>query len=79
MFHRPRFDASGAVFRPAHATVIWNGVLVQDDVVLSGPTAFQRRPPYEKHADKLPLGLQDHEFPVRYRNIWIRELPQPER
>jgi hypothetical protein len=76
VFHRPRFDAAGAVTRPAHVTVIWNGVLVQDDVHLSGPTAFQTRPPYAKHADRLPLGLQDHEFPVRYRNIWIRELPE---
>ena len=34
---------------------------------------------YKKHADKLPIQLQDHSHPVRYRNIWIRELPEPQR
>jgi hypothetical protein len=55
-------------------TVLHNGVLVQDDVVLSGPTAHQRRPPYERHDDRLPLALQDHGARVRIRNIWIRSL-----
>jgi len=77
IFHRPRFDASGKVTSPARMTVLHNGVLVQDNVILSGPTAFQRRPPYEKHDDRLPLSLQDHEMRVRFRNIWVRDLEQP--
>lgn len=76
IFHRPRFDASGKVTSPARMTVLHNGVLVQDNVVLSGPTAHQRRPPYEKHEDRLPMSLQDHGTKVRYRNIWIRDLEQ---
>jgi hypothetical protein len=32
------------------------------------------RPPYVKHADRLPISLQDHGHPVRYRNVWIRDL-----
>ncbi|MHB1864336.1 MAG: 3-keto-disaccharide hydrolase [Gemmatimonadaceae bacterium] len=79
IFHRPRFDASGAVTAPARFTVFMNGVLVQDNVALSGPTANKVRPPYEKTLDRLPLGLQDHGDLVRYRNIWIRELPDQER
>jgi 3-keto-disaccharide hydrolase len=74
LFHGPRFDKDGKLTRPARVTVLHNGVLVQDNVELSGPTAHGQRPPYKSHAEKLPLGLQDHGNPVRYRNIWIREL-----
>jgi len=74
VFHRPRFDPQGNLLQPARVTVLHNGVLVQDNVTLSGPTAHQRRPPYVAHPDKLPIQLQDHGSPVRYRNIWIREL-----
>jgi len=76
VFHGPRFDAGGKLLRPARVIVFHNGVLVQDDVVLSGPTANKRRPPYAAHADKLPLLLQNHGNPVRYRNVWIRELAE---
>lgn len=74
IFHAPRFDAAGAVTRPATVTVLHNGVLVQDHVTLTGPTAHQARPPYQAHADRLPITLQDHGQPVRFRNIWVREL-----
>jgi hypothetical protein len=74
IWHGPRFDASGKVTRPAHVTVIHNGVLVQDNVELTGPTGHHVRPPYKPGPDKLPLALQDHNHPVRYRNIWVRNL-----
>ncbi len=74
VFHRPRFDGAGHVVSPARMTVLHNGVLVQDNEELVGPTANRARPPYKAHADKLPLSLQDHGHPVRFRNIWIREL-----
>jgi hypothetical protein len=73
VFRAPRFDEAGALVAPARMTVLHNGVLVQDGVALTGPTAFQRRPPYEAHGPG-PISLQDHEFPVRYRNIWVRPL-----
>jgi Domain of Unknown Function (DUF1080) len=78
VFHGPRFDKDGKLLRPARVTVLHNSVLVQDNVELSGPTAHGERPPYKAHAEKLPLGLQDHGNPVRYRNIWIRELKSTE-
>lgn len=77
IFHRPRFDAEGKVIQPAQMTVLHNGILVHDNVVLTGPTDLSGlpvRPPYKAHADKLPISLQDHGNPVRYRNIWLREL-----
>ncbi len=74
IFHGPRFDKDGKVLRPARVTVLHNGVLVQDNVELSGPTGHHVRPPYKPTPDKLPLSLQDHGNPVRFRNIWIREL-----
>jgi hypothetical protein len=74
IFRGPRFDTNGKVIRPARVTVIYNNVLVQDNVELTGPTAHQRRPPYQAHAPELPISLQDHSNPVRYRNIWVRKL-----
>ncbi|HKT47054.1 MAG TPA: DUF1080 domain-containing protein, partial [Candidatus Acidoferrales bacterium] len=74
IWHGPRFDASGRLLRPARVTVLHNGVLTQDNVELTGPTEHGERPPYKAHAEKLPLGLQDHNTPTRFRNIWIREL-----
>lgn len=74
VFRRPRFDASGRVQSPAIVTVLHNGVLVQDHAQLVGPTANQSRPPYTAHADRLPIALQDHGHPVRFRNIWLRDL-----
>ena len=74
VFHRPRFDQDGNVLAPARMTVLHNGILVHDNAVLTGPTAHKARPPYKVHADKLPISLQDHGHPVRFRNIWIREL-----
>ena len=74
IFHRPRFDETGKLVHPARFTVFHNGVLVQDNVELVGPTEYKKRPPYKSHPDRLPLQLQDHGDPVRYRNIWIRDL-----
>jgi hypothetical protein len=74
IFHGPHFDAKGKAVRPARMTVFHNGVLAQDNVELTGPTAYMKRPPYQAHPEKLRLLLQDHGQPVRFRNIWIREL-----
>ena len=74
VFRRPRLDGAGKVLEPASMTVFHNGVLVQDGVALTGPTGHQSRPPYAAHPDKLAITLQDHGHPVRFRNIWVREL-----
>ena len=77
IFRRPIFDAAGNVERKATFTVLHNGVLVQDHVFLSGNTAWKGPhavTAYQAHPDALPIKLQDHGNPVRFRNIWIRPL-----
>src|SRR5581483_8723087 len=75
----PRFDEQGKVKSPARVTVFHNGVLVQNNVELTGPTSWLERAPYSAHPEKQPIALQDHGNPVRYRNIWVRELGKPGR
>ena len=74
VFHRPRFASDGTLASPAWMTVFHNGIVVHDNAVLTGPTAHKARPPYKAHAVRLPVSLQDHDHPVRFRNIWLREL-----
>lgn len=73
VFRAPRFE-EGELASPARVTVFHNGVLVHDAVELLGSTAHRSVARYRPHADKLPIKLQDHGNPVRYRNIWVREL-----
>lgn len=75
IFRRPWFRADGQLVRPARVTVLHNGIVVHDAVPLKGATAHAREAAYEAHEDALPLMLQDHDHPVRFRNIWVRELP----
>lgn len=77
-FRRPRFSQAGAVLQKARITVIHNCILVQNNVELWGPTNWLQSLPYQTHPDKLPLAFQDHGNPVRYRNIWLRDLPEYE-
>jgi hypothetical protein len=74
IYHGPRFDKNSKLTRPATITVLHNGVLIQDNTEIKGLTSPKGAPHYEAHAAKEPLLLQDHHNPVRYRNIWIREL-----
>jgi hypothetical protein len=74
IFHAPQFGEGGKIEKPATLTVLQNGVLIQDHFELLGSTAWHKPPEYETHGDKGPISLQFHGNPVRYRNIWIREL-----
>jgi hypothetical protein len=73
LFRRPRFDDSGRLVAPAHITILQNGVYVQDDVTVTGPTG-EPRAPYVVGPEAAPLSLQDHGEPVKFRNIWVRPL-----
>jgi enamine deaminase RidA (YjgF/YER057c/UK114 family) len=78
IFRRPRFDSAGGLRSPARMTVLHNGIPVQEDVTLWGPTNWLQAEPYRAGSTRGSIGLQDHGNPVRYRNIWARELPETE-
>ena len=77
LYTAPRFEESGKLISPARVTVFHNGVLIQNNVELTGPTGWVNRLPYEPHPVKQPIAFQDHGNPVRYRNVWVRELGKP--
>lgn len=73
VFEAPRFDG-GTLVRPAYLTVFLNGVLLHHHKASLGPMRHRILTKYEAHAPELPLMLQAHSNPVRYRNIWVRRL-----
>ncbi len=76
IYTAPRFtNDSLNYFTPPRVTVLQNGVLIQNNVCLRGPTLYDGIPEYtiKKHGS-LSILLQDHGNPVGYRNIWVREL-----
>lgn len=73
----PTFNDDQSVKTPARVTVLFNGVLVQDNVTLKGPTQYIGDPAYGKAHGASPIKLQSHgdpSEPLSFRNIWIREL-----
>ena len=74
IFHAPKFRPDGSVRTPATLTVLQNGILVQDHYELLGDTNYDRPPSYTGHKDREPIQLQFHGNPVRFRNIWLRDL-----
>jgi len=73
IFEAPRFNGSDLV-KPGYVTLIFNGVLVQHRKEILGRMAHRVNGTYEAHAPEMPLALQDHDVPVRFRNIWARKL-----
>ena len=51
-----------------------NGICVLNHFEIQGDTAFDKAPKYRWHEARMPILLQNHGNPVRYRNIWLREL-----
>lgn len=75
VFRAPIFNGDGSLKEPACMTVLHNGVLIQEGVRPLGPTAWLQHYHYSKREPKLPLVLQYHGNQVRFRNIWVRDLP----
>lgn len=76
IFKRPRFGEDGQLVAPAQITVLHNGIVIQNATEPYGPSSWLVRDEYKPMEPKLPLSLQDHGNPVRFRNIWIRELDE---
>lgn len=73
LFTAPRFK-DGKLESPAYVTVLHNGVVVHNHTALLGSTAHKKAPQYSPHPPKGPISLQDHGNPMRFRNIWVREI-----
>lgn len=73
IYHAPEFNEGGKKTKSATITVIHNGILIQDHYEIKGTTPYVGWPKNNPHG-KGPIMLQDHESPVSYRNIWVREL-----
>jgi Domain of Unknown Function (DUF1080) len=81
VFEAPRFEGEKLV-KPAFQTVFLNGVLLHNRKEVMGPVIYRQVATYKPQAAELPLALQDHRNPVRYRNVWVRRLAgydQPEK
>lgn len=75
IYTAPRFNEDGSYFTPPKVTVLHNGVLVQNNKDVRGPTEYIGIPEYTiKEHGPGGIVLQDHGNPVSFRNIWIREL-----
>ncbi len=73
----PTFNADGTLKSAARVTVFFNGILVQNNVELKGPTQYIGQASYQKAHGPSPIKLQDHgdpSEPISFKNIWIREL-----
>ena len=71
-FRAPRLSDAGEVAEGPRVTVLHNGLIVQNNVQLPGPTAGAMS---ENVGEPGPLLLQDHGNLVCYRNIWAVPLP----
>jgi hypothetical protein len=81
LFESPRWNDAGELVRKAAVTVLHNGVVVQNHYEFIGATdgvgivPWKSLSKYPKpHPPEMFIELQDHNNPVRYRNIWIRRM-----
>lgn len=86
IYRAPKRDEAGEPIAAGSMTALLNGILVQDHfpvlrhVSVYAPLYAQRTPYSRSIRDSVlktgagPLQIQDHDSPVRFRNLWIRPL-----
>jgi len=84
----PHRDATGAIVEEGSVTAWLNGQKVQDNTTFGEPRSKYHpyrygTTPYlqtiwatQKQTSVGPVFLQDHDTPVRFRNIWLRPLDE---
>ena len=73
IFRAARVDGAGAVTEPARITLLHNGLVIHNNVIVRGTTGGALDQEVGRPG---PLRLQDHGHPVQYRNIWLVHLPE---
>ncbi len=80
IFEAARWNKDHQLVRPAIVTVIQNGLLIHYKQPILGPTGHRTLSKYDKELPATgPLELQAQADPVRYRNIWIRNIQEEEK
>jgi hypothetical protein len=82
IFESPRWNGQGELTKKALITVLHNGVVIQNHYELIGMTdGINAAQPWKSlskyptpHSPEVFIELQDHNNPVRFRNIWVRPL-----
>jgi hypothetical protein len=75
IFESPRWDENKKIIKKASVTVIHNGVVLHHKREYLGNTPHQANGNYNNpHAPEVFIELQDHNNPMRFRNIWLRKL-----
>ena len=75
IWESPRWDADKKIAKKANVTVIHNGVVLHHKREYTGTSPHQNNGNYDRpHAPEMFIELQDHNNPMRFRNIWLRKL-----
>jgi len=75
IFESPRWDKDGKIAKKANVTVLHNGVLLHHKKEYQGDTPHQNNGNYNKpHAPEVFIEFQDHNNPMRFRNVWLRSI-----
>lgn len=74
IWENPRWDENKKLVKKANVTVIHNGLVLHHRKEYTGESTHKAVGTYKPHESTAFIQLQDHNNPMRFRNIWLREL-----